>query len=197
MKRRGFTLGELLVGALVTGLLLTMLFAIFRTGASAWHKTDTQADLTGALQRIGAHFVSNLEQADLQTVQVSPDGRILSAVVATDAAGNLHRDANGDLLWQRYVLFWWDSASGQVFTRELPHANIPQGEFLTDVNLGSGPQPLSFYATTGRRLAVDITDFEVDYSGQIASMRVVGTHQRYGSERPETVVMRFTARPRN
>ncbi|MGE0494900.1 MAG: type II secretion system protein J [Vulcanimicrobiota bacterium] len=197
MNRRGFTLGELLVGALITGLLLAMLFAIFRTGASAWHKTDAQADLTGSLQRIGARFVACLEQADLQTVQVSPDRRILAAVVATDAAGNLHRDANGDLLWQRYVLFWWDSVRQEVYTRELPHANIPQGEFLTDVDLGSGPQPLSFYANSGRRLAGEITDFEVGYTGQIATMRAVGTHQRYGSERAETVEMQFAARPRN
>lgn len=163
--RSGLTLIDLVVAMSMFLLLLTVLFAIFFLGGKAWRKTDDRYELLRNTQGVLAQINREAERTTTFSVSILP-GRAISFLSPINDQGNFVTDTIGDVRWERYLVFYLDSASQEVRMVDIPllptsfERRTPQP--IDRFNSLSGIQPLSAYLTGGRVLGNHITAFDPD-----------------------------------
>ncbi len=200
MSRRGVSLLEVMVAVAVMGVLITSVFGIFKMGISAWFKTDGLTDLVQQGQLVGARWVRDVETTASSAVSVTPAGDAISLPSARDVNGNFVLDAttNEDLVWTKYVLYYYDNVAGEVRRAEVPinpatRAVVP----IESYNGPSGRQPLSFYLNGGTVIARQVTAFQVGAGSRIARLTVTAQKPRPQTTQLETSSSSFSALMRN
>jgi prepilin-type N-terminal cleavage/methylation domain-containing protein len=157
-RRSGFTLLEMLIVCSMVGLLITVLFAIFFQGASAWRLSDARSDLEGEAALI-LHRLT-LEAQQSSRASLSTAGEAVSFASARDAGGDFQNTPQGDPLWQEVVVYY-RHPEGTLRRRELP-LPTPQATPLPiqDLDLGWGPRPLADYLSEGKVAARLVESFQ-------------------------------------
>ncbi|MCH8274326.1 MAG: prepilin-type N-terminal cleavage/methylation domain-containing protein [Armatimonadetes bacterium] len=85
MKRRGFTLTELLIGTVITAILILTALALLTSGLASFGKTDTRFDLSGTGALAMRRITEELRSA--MVVNIATDGRSMTYELPVLAAG--------------------------------------------------------------------------------------------------------------
>jgi len=144
-------------------MLLSLLFAIFFLGARAWRKTDDRYELLRNTQVVVSQIAREAERGNAYSVSILP-GRAVSFLSPMNDNGAFVTDTFGDVLWERYLVFYHDPASQEVRLVDIPllpasfERRTPQpiDRFVSP----TGMHPLSYYLVGGRVLGRRITRFE-------------------------------------
>lgn len=201
-RRGGFTLLEVSVAAAVLLVIFGLTSELLVRAASSWSKTDAQADLTQEVA-VALSALSRATQLSTPAGITAEPGRLalLSPLDPAHNGNTMALDAGGHLLWRSYRLFFWNDNTRELRLRELAVAPDSAPLSLEQADLGSGPQPLTFYAQNpagrSRRLASWITRFEVARSGPRLTFSLRAARNRQGSSAPEVVDMTQAAVTRN
>ena len=132
----------------MTGLLLALLFGIFFQGAGAWRLSDSRADLQAQAALFLQGLTSEVQQSSASSLAV--EGEAVSFLSARDGEGRFHNSEQGRPEWQK-VIVYYRHPEGALRRRELA-LTAPQSTSLPiqELDLGSGLQPLAFYASEGK-----------------------------------------------
>lgn len=147
-KPRGATLIELMLGIALLGMLLTLLFLIFHMGWNAWRSANLRSDLNDQSRLVVQSLSRDLEASVYASLSLQ--GEAVSFLSARDNNGVFALDANGDPVWQRYVIFHRDPARDEVVRSELPLVAPLGTPEPIEVNTG---QPLASFLGPGRVIA--------------------------------------------
>lgn len=198
-SRAGLTLIEVLITLSILGILMTAVFGVFKMGLLAWHKANTKNGLLGDVQVVNYRLNEELQFSDLGSVTAQVDA--LSFLSPCDAKGKVVVSSQGRPLFQKYIVYYRNTADKKMYRREVPLSTpATVSRPIEDVNLGSGKKPLSFYTKGGDPLGRNITKFEPDLVPDPISQvtwKVTAEHPRLGTNRPESVVTDSTVYLRN
>lgn len=198
---RGNTMVEILVGCLILGLLMTLLFAAFRSGAGAWKKVETQAELIGDLQVSASLLQRELERSVPASLSLDPAGNGLAFLSPLVDGGQYTCDINGSIEWKAYCVCWYDPATRTLQWRKIalvggaPEATVPGP--IESYNDGTGAKPLNAYFANGRVIARNVRSCNFQRLGLSVEYQVVAERKRYGTERLESVRLASQITPRN
>lgn len=182
-------------------LLSLVLFELYRVGASAWQKSDSQVDVLRNLQTVLTHVSRDAQGSSFASQ--SNDPTALSFLTAVQgAAGFVVDPTTFRPIWQGYRVYYYSPALKTVSVREEPLvAGAPETSAAGPIENYAGPsgaQPLAFYCNSGRLLASGVTRFQVDVTApDLIELTLEGQKKRYGSERLETLRLKSTVRMRN
>lgn len=137
-----------MLGIALLGMLLTLLFLIFHMGWNAWRSANLRSDLNDQSRLVVQSLSRDLEASVYASLSLQ--GEAVSFLSARDDAGVFTLDANGDPVWQRYVIFHRDPARAEVVRAELPLAAPLSAPEPIEVNTG---QPLASLLGPGRVIA--------------------------------------------
>ncbi len=196
-RNRGLTVAELLISALVFGLLTMLIFAFFKMALAAWAKTDGENTVLSTARMVGQRIVAQVQESSVEGLTVDASGIALGLLSARDEGGQVQRDADLALLWQEYRVYWWDRTTARMMVRELAQSPSPEPLPMTAADLGSGPQPLAFYCSGGRIVARNIALTQFELGGQVLKVKLMTAVKKPGENQFETVELEFSARPRN
>lgn len=179
-SKRGLTLLELTVSAGLFLVVTTVLLSAFFQGVKAWRQGEQRSTLLNDAQSVFSDIEWELESSHLGSVEWSNDPGILSFASPFGTRESAGRDAfsvdstTGALRWSKYVLVHHDPTSKTVKKNEwaIPAGSTAEStpQVLSGLDLGSGIQPLSFYAGGGRDLADDVQDFRIKRLGHSIEM---------------------------
>lgn len=197
IRRRGFTIIELVVASVILGFLLFMAFLAYQLSASSLMKGTTQAEMLGTLQVAFNKIEGAVKSSSRDGVSTSLDQTVLATIQATDLDGKYTLDSTGRLEWQGYRVFYWtNDDDGILYTRKVSY---PGGPTTTASSLesSSGSDLLSF-RNNGTPLARGLSDcrFYIDPSDLLVLEATI-EKKRYGSEEPERISARSTVAVRN
>ncbi len=157
------TLIELTIAMGLFLLLTAALFAIFLLGGKAWRKTDDRYELLRNTQVVAAQIAREAERSSPFSLTVIPS-RALSFLSPMNDNGNSVTDNFGLIRWERYVIFYYDSASQEVRMLDVPllatSSERQNPGPIERFNSLTGMHPLADYLVDGRVLGRRITLFE-------------------------------------
>lgn len=201
MRARGFTLLELMVAGSLFLLLGLVLFELYRVGASAWHKSDSQLDVLRNLQVVLTRVSREAQGSSLASE--SHDATALSFLTAVkDSTGFVVAPVTFRPVWQRYFVCYYDAGRQSVSVREEPLLPAsPEASAPGPIDNFAGPsgtQPLAFYCNSGREIARGITSFQASTTEpDLLELTLEGQQKRYGSKKLESIRLKTTVRMRN
>lgn len=200
-RRSGSTLIEVMIGCLILGLLMTVLFQCFRSGAGAWKKVEAQAALIGDLQVTASLLDREFERTSPASVTVDPAGTGLAFLSPLDDSGLYTTDVNGRIEWKAYCVCWYDAASKTLQWHKFPLvAAAPERQTpgpIQEYDDGSGKKPLASYYNNGRVVARFVDSCAFVRTGVAVQFTWLVQRKRYGSERLESARMASQITPRN
>ncbi len=114
MKRRGFSLPELLVVCAVFAGVLVMVFGLVNAGMSTWHQTSSSQDTHFQLNQASSKLMGELSLSSVGQVEVAAvphlpgsEARAIWFLSAIDpVSGEFARTEEGEAFWQRNVLYY-------------------------------------------------------------------------------------------
>lgn len=194
----GFTIAELLVSSFVLGLLLAVTFAIYRTGASAWLKSDAKSELLQVAQVVTARVNREVEGSAYRSLELDPGGKGIAFLTARDEHGIFQYDpVKLTPKWQQYVVLYFDQAEKTLYRREVSIIGLAQQDAAMPItSLGAGP--LATYFQSGQPIGrgIDECRFSVGAEEQMV-LELSASKNRYGSETPEKQSVRVVTAFRN
>lgn len=187
---------ELTVAGFILGLLLFAIFSIYRMGASTLMKVDAQTEMLQQLQTVLSKLSREAERSIYDGVSVSPDGSAVAILNATYGDGSFAVNASGGIIWQSYVIYYWDSASNAVARTTLPY--LPPDPTVPDKLESYTGNPLNVYASGGQIMARGVTACTFAIEGDtFLQADLEAQKKRYGREDPERLRLRTTVLLRN
>ncbi|MBX3172570.1 MAG: prepilin-type N-terminal cleavage/methylation domain-containing protein [Candidatus Eremiobacteraeota bacterium] len=193
-SKRGATLVEISLASAIFGLLLAATFYIFRCGSLAWSRSDVSLDLLQELRTVTVRWNNEFAETSPDTVLVS------GATVSFASARNQQASFTSSApmlrpLWQKFVLYYWDSSSQTLRRRELPLTS-PNSTLktLVDCDFGSGPQPLATYTSGGETLLKDVTNTNFVLNGRVCTVNIDTRRPTYGSLQGQTISLQASSR---
>jgi Tfp pilus assembly protein PilE len=196
-QRAGVTLIELSVASTILFILTGILFASWSAGAEAWLTASRKGDLLVRAQLAFRKVERSLQASSAQSraFENTPSGCLsfASSFGLNDTAGSAQfvASSTGEVQWQKYVVVYHVLTNHQLMWQELPIPttnpayNVPTP--LPDVDFGSGPQPLSIYRSSGKKLLDLVDSFTISSVNRtltisIALSNATGTnHQSFTS----------------
>ena len=110
-NRAGITLPEVVIAALILGILTGVLFYLFRSGIVSLKKVENQSSLIRELQLISLKISEEVRQSTASSMSTSVDGRVLAFLSAVEeTSGEFQVDEFGRPEWQKYVVFYHDTS---------------------------------------------------------------------------------------
>ncbi len=178
---------ELLVASGMFLMLTAVLFAVFRVGASSWLKGDAQSEIISKLQVVTSKLELELTRAGSASLSISPDGRALAFLTANDADGRFHYDPlDKSALWQRYLLFHYSTASGNLLLDEVSVLGTAQETTPVPIEMFEG-RAMDSYFTAGRIVERQISGCEFELlSPELVRVTLSAQKTRYGRKDRET-----------
>lgn len=183
MKRRaGVTLIELSVASTILLILTGILFASWSSGAQAWLTASQKGDLLVKAQLAFRKIERALEASSGQSraYENAPSGCLsfASSFGLSDTSGSSQFIASntGEVQWQKYVVIYHVLGNHQLMWQEIgipstnPAYNVPTP--LPSVDFGSGPQSLSSYRSSGKKLLDLIDNFTISSVNRTLTIKV-------------------------
>ena len=199
--RRGLTLLETMIAGGLLLLLTAAMFVIYQRGASAFAKGEARSEMLAHLQNATVRLEQDLSRSVYGSLSITADATAFACLSPVDGEDPQQFESlSGRPVWRRYVVYWWDPGTNEVYRREVPlDAGSPEETTPGPIdNYGSG-DPLAFYFNDGRVVARDVSAFAVRAPGpdQPVEAELEGQRRRYGSSGPETTRLRTTVLLRN
>ena len=193
------TLVEMLVALTVLGFLMTSMSWLYLAGARATHQARTRSELMQDLQVTAVRIVDAIDKSAADGLTVESSGIALSVLVAEDDNGIMGTDDEGNIVWTRYRIYYWD---GDVIKeKEIPLAAGALEELapgpIENYDAGGGTLALHDYLTDGRPIARNVTRFRVEKVGNLIQVEATAEKTRYGRSEPETYSISMAVAPRN
>ena len=174
-RLRGISVLDLMVAMGLLLMLLSLLFATFFMAGNAWRKTDDRFELLRNTQTVINQIAREAERGTVFSVTILP-GRAVSFLSPINPNGDFVTDNSGDVRWERYLAFYYDSASKEVRLVEVPllPASFERGtpQPIERFESLTGRHPLDFYLTGGRVLGKHITRFEPELPDSTKHLRI-------------------------
>lgn len=196
---------------LSAGLILVLIgvsVALWRTSAEAFLKSDRKGKLLGDLQvasvalRRAAWSASRESFAFLDQPDRSGLSFLSPRAPRQTGSESVELDpARLALVWRKYEVFYLEVAQRTLFQREIP---VPVGHPVSREPLpidlfdpGSGALPLAAYASAGRPLCRDVTDFTARWQDGAVQVTLAGLSLGSGQRQEERVQWEVVLWPRN
>lgn len=197
--RRAITVSELLVAMGILGLLGVLTVVLFRTGASGWKKIGAQSDLLSDYQVFSEKVARESHRSAFASASVAnhADGTTLAFLSAMDDTGTFVIDESTFTpIWQKYLVFYWDKPSRQIFLAEVELATPSTAvQRLEDYDEGTGD--LNDYRKGGRLLMTNVDHCSFELLNTMLTVEIAASKLRYGDEEPETLSMLTSVAFRN
>lgn len=182
MKRApaGFSLVEVLLTSGLFLLLTLLLLAGWTQGSRAWRTGSERNEVLGQAQRFLRLTERELEATSSLAIDIHASEPILSyasAFTVDDPSKFEVEPHSGSLNWPKQVVVYLNRSDQTVRRRSLavaPHHGayrIPAP--LSQIDVGSGVRPLSFYATGGEVAARRVSELSVSIHGQTVKISVL------------------------
>ena len=189
MRRRGFTLLELLVAVLVGLTLMATLALALQRGSRAFLYAEQRNSLTGTLQEASRKLKRELEGTHLPALELGAG--VLSFASPYGLTGTPEQTVyaylpSGRPCWRKRVIVYQEGTA--LWRRELPIDPAEQA------NPGPAPTPLVDYKTGGSRWVPGITGFSPSLDGSSLTMALTASQQ---DPEPRTAALNVTVDPRN
>ena len=175
--KRGATLLEMLVGVSLLGTMMAAVLMVYVMGGRMLSKGNAQTELLADLQTATTGLSAALQRSayDGLTVELYS----LACLTATDAQGKVAVE-DGQLRWNRYLVYYRDPVRQALMRREVPASPPP-------IPLAA----LSTYLNGGRLMARHISALGFRAEGRLVHIRVQGEF------RERTIAQQVTVRVRN
>ena len=177
---------------------MAIVLIIYTVEARTLAKVSTQIDVVQGLQVLQARIVEDAQASSILAFGADPGIGCVAMVSARDDHGNIVQDAQNQLVWQRYRVYYYKPSEHAVWLRDIPllvptTAPVP----LTEYDDGGGIFPLAHYATGGSLSAEKVSQFKPSVSGGLLNLSAQSQQLRAGSDTPETVSLQTVVHPRN
>lgn len=189
---RGVTLLETIIACAVMGVLITAVFMIYQMGVRAWTKTNTRSYLLQSLQTGTRRVTREAGLTIYDSVSITPDRRAISFLTSGNGMA-FEVDDQGRPKWDRYVIFYHDTATDTLRFTEQPYAPVdPTVAERIEVYTGN---PLATYANGGKAVAdrVTVCSFSVN-AGKLLELEMTAQHKHSGASQPEVLNLTSTIR---
>lgn len=118
---RGFTLLEVMVYALLLGIMMTALYMLLRTTLGFMRETNATASLQASAQKTAVKITTELAQAHKGASNIiagtSPNGVVFLS--PRPGSGNTMYDSNGNQLWRQWVCYYYDDVNQCIMRGEI------------------------------------------------------------------------------
>ena len=192
-SRRGTTVIEMSIGAVLLLLILGVLSSIYVQGSAVWRKVDKETSLLRELQVAVRNLERELELGHPHGLTIGTQA--LAYLSCQDANNDITLNDRGEPVWQKFTLVYVDP-EGLLRRREVarsaPDTNPLsfEEEFGTDLDtyLSNNPDP------DDRRLTHlgDITRFELESSGRFGSLYELRLEAEQLKNSTETETLQLT-----
>lgn len=198
MRRGRFVLGATLIEAVVSlsmlGLLMMLMFQVYRLGANAWQSGETDVQLVQSAQLITDRLSREAGRAAAASVALDPPGPPSSAVSFLSPVNPVSSKPDYDPvqrspIWHAHSIFYHDAAQGEVRWKMLP---------LSTPTLVTTPLAgLDSERNGGILLSQEVTQCEFEYLNPTLRVRLQLERKRYGKELPDRVSLSTSVLLRN
>ena len=169
---------------------------IYQMGANAWAKTRTQTEMLQSMQTSSKRLTLELENSCPQSVSVSP--RAVAFLSARDANGTVVLNVNGALVWQKYVIYYYDDVRQELQRKELPlAAGSPQQNRPESIEDYLPSTPFANHLNGGIPVARNVREAEFHLVGERVELSTKCEIERYGRTDGETLSFHWEGRPQN
>lgn len=182
-RQRGLGVLELVIACSLFLVLTTVLLSIFFRGVQAWRQVDERSSLHTRGHKVIDDFRRDLESSSASTAEFDDSEQATLAFASpflprsTGEAEKFTVDpVSGAVRWSKYLVIYYHPASQEIRRREL---EVPPGSPaaasllpLSEVDLGDGLNPMSFYATDGQTLAAQVETFSVSRQARSLELRL-------------------------
>lgn len=160
--RRGFTLLEVMVYAVLLGIMMTAMYLLLRTTLGFMRETNATASLQASAQRTAVKIAAELAQAHKGVGNIvastSPSGIVFLS--PRPGSGSTMYDSAGNQLWRQWVCYYFDAQKGRIMRSEInlstPTTTPPSCPYTV----------LNFTGLPGNKMVADkVTGFSVALSG--------------------------------
>ncbi len=172
--RRGTTLVELLVYIVLMSMMLTAVYAVFVASMRYFRVAQAATELQNDAQQCTLHMVADLADSTSSTVVTGTGPIGIVFLSPRNNIGNFVYDSSGNLYWQKWVGYYFDSTNQQLIRKEVTLTTavttVPTNPYTT----------ATFAALTGsnvrtRTIATDMTALSV---GGTTSVTISATFER-------------------
>lgn len=127
MRKKGFTIAEILVYSGIALLVMLLVYGAFQGGVDLQSRADAQVDIQDSTREILLKMGKELEESNTLTVAVytSPQGIVFGS--PRDPGDQLQFDSDGYITWYKYICYYVDSdptspTGFSLYRKELPMA---------------------------------------------------------------------------
>lgn len=107
----GFSLVEVMIATGLSFLLFALMLALHQTSYKVWRKSSERSHNVGRLQAALGALKSQLRRSAYDGLSIAGDGSALSILVAEDQDGNRNFNAEGAVIWNRWVVYYKSDTS--------------------------------------------------------------------------------------
>lgn len=149
------------------------------------------------LQVSGEQWVRDCQQSSANFIDTE-DGAMSLISPRADGVKPSLAPGTADLVWRQSLLYYHDFIGQKFCKRSLEWSTSSRdGNHISQVDFGSGLQPLAAYRTDGKVIARYVEEVKFENNRGLWSLKLKASQERYGSQDRETAEMTFMARPRN
>lgn len=161
-SRRGFTLLEVMVYAVLLGIMMTAMYLLLRTTLGFMRETNATASLQASAQRTAVKITTELAQAHKGVGNIvagtNPNGIVFLS--PRPGSGSTMYDTAGNQLWRQWVCYYYDAPNGRIMRGEInlttPTTTPPSCPYTV----------LNFTGLPGNKLVADkVTGFTLTLTG--------------------------------
>ena len=178
--------------------MLSALFFIFNTAASAWIKGNTLTELQGQAQVLAGKFSNEVESSTASGLSIAADGSGASLLSAMDNTGSFAYNAqNRSISWQKYRVYWYEASTKELMIKNVSVVGSAQEVVPASIEVFSG-NPIESHFNDGRTLVRNVSSchFTLTPDG-LLRLELDMSKKRAGSQRPESFQLDATVGFRN
>jgi hypothetical protein len=165
--------------SIYSSLLMMLMLAIYGTFAAAvkyFTVAQAQTDLQTAAQTAILHLVADVSESTSADVKVDTNPPGIIFVSPRDANGRFGSDNSGNILWQRWVCYYFDASAGTIVRSTLgisPTTSPPTNTYSTKYfqQLGSGrviARNVTAFSIAGSKILDIAASFETTVNSNAA-----------------------------
>lgn len=193
-RSHGTTLLETVISLSLLGLLMLLMFSVYRLGANAWKSGETDAQLAQSAQIVTDRLAKEASRSALVSLALDPIGPPSSAVSflsPVNPATSLpdYDGTVGSPVWHSHSICYFDSTQGEIRWRSIPLA-MPT----------TSAAPLATLAAernNGILLSKEVTECEFLQMDRTIEVFIAVERKRYGKETPDRMELRSSVCFRN
>lgn len=195
------TLIEALISVSLLGIMVGAILSMYFMTTTAVSRGGVKSELQSQLQQVNGRVLRDVEGAIYQHCSFDPANQAFSLISAQADDGSYGLQPNGDLTWQKYIVYY-RAADNVVYRKEIDiDAAAPQRTNPTNIESydpGGGPQPLSTYLSGGRPIAREITALTAELlPSRAIRVKLVAEKPAQGRRPAQRQTLEAVAYPRN